>query len=179
MKTVIGGVGYRMLRDYSAGVVISDELAPYSEPPQLHVEDLSYNPVAMAQWFADEARSEPFTRAVFVSAVVRGNGAPAGTIRAYRWNHELPDADEIQRAVTDAVTGVISVDNTLVVAEWMKALPPETIVVELEPQEHEFGTELSEAVSFALSEAREIIMKLATDEEAVRSLPCTSLGGVP
>ena len=177
MRTVIGGVGYRNLRDHSLGIVMSDELEALANPPALLVEDLCYGPVAVAQWFLDEACEAPITRAVFITAIAREDGRPPGTISAYRWDHALPSDDEIQRCVVDAVTGVILLDNTLIVVEWMKALPDETIVIEVEPLEHAFGDEMSPSVSEAYAEVRRIALHVATDESAGRALPVRALGG--
>lgn len=177
MRAVIGGVGYRYLRDHSLGIVMSDELEPLARPPALLVEDLCYGPVAVAQWFLDEARGSPITRAVFISAIGREDGRPPGTICAYRWDHVLPADDEIQRCVVDAVTGVILLDNTLVVCEWMRALPAETIVIEVEPLEHAFGDEMSPAVAVAYEQVRRLALHYATDERAGRELSMHSLGG--
>ena len=177
MRVVIGGVGYRNLRDHSLGIVMSEELEPLARPPNLLVEDLCYGPVAVAQWFLDEAREAPFTRAVFITAISREDGRPPGTISAYRWNHALPSGDEIQRCVVDAVTGVILLDNTLIVTEWMNALPKETIVVEVEPLEHAFGDEMSPAVAAAYVEVRRLALELATNEAAGLALPECALGG--
>jgi hypothetical protein len=156
---------------------MSDELEPEAHPPSLLVEDLCYGPVAVGQWLLDEARDAPITRAVFVTAVAREDGRPPGTISVYRWDHVLPSDEEIQRAVTDAVTGVILLDNTLIVTEWMQALPAETIVVEVEPLEHAFGDEMSPAVAAAYPRARDLVMRLATDEELSGMLPVSPLGG--
>lgn len=177
MRAVIGGVGYRNLRDHSLGIVMSDELEPLARPPALLVEDLCYGPVAVAQWFLDEAREAPITRAVFITAISRDDGRPPGTISAYRWNHALPSQDEIQRCVVDAVTGVILLDNTLIVVEWMGALPEETIVIEVEPLEHAFGHELSPAVAAAYAEVRRLALVYATDAAAGHALPARALGG--
>ena len=176
-RTVIGGVGYRNLRDHSLGIVMSDELEALADPPALLVEDLCYGPVAVAQWFLDEAREAPITRAVFITAIAREDGRAPGTICAYRWDHALPSDEEIQRCVVDAVTGVILLDNTLIVVEWMKALPAETIVVEVEPLEHAFGDEMSPAVAQAYAEARSIALRVARDDEAALALPIRALGG--
>lgn len=175
-RVVIGGVGYRNLRDHSLGIVMSDELEPLARPPSLMVEDLCYGPVAVAQWFLDEARTYPFTRAIFITAIEREQ-RPPGTISAYRWNHALPSADLIQRCVVDAVTGVILLDNTLVVIEWMGGLPEETIVIEVEPLEHAFGDEMSPAVADAYAQVRDLALHFATDEQACRALPVSPLGG--
>ena len=177
MRVVIGGVGYRNLRDHSLGIVMSDELEAFAQPPTLLVEDLCYGPVAVAQWFLDEARITPITRAVFITAIGREDGRPPGTISAYRWDHALPSADEIQRCVVDAVTGVILLDNTLIVGEWMQALPEETIVIEVEPLLHAFGDEMSSDVRLAYAEVRALALRYATDEQAGRALPVRPLGG--
>lgn len=176
-RVVIGGVGYRNLRDYSFGIVMSDELEAVARPPALLVEDLCYNPVAVAQWFLDEARTAPIHRAVFVAAVAREDGRAPGTLTVYRWDRVLPDADSIQRAVTDAVTGVILVDNTLIVTEWMQALPPEVIVVEVEPDDHAFGDEMSGPVAAAYGVAKQLVMRLA-DRDTRPEMPLAPFGGV-
>lgn len=176
-RTVVGGVGYRNLRDHSLGIVMSEELGARAAPPALEIEDLSYGPVAVGQWLLDEAREAPIARAVFVTAVAREDGRPPGTVSAYRWDRVLPSEEAIQAAVVDAVTGVILLDNTLIVTEWMKALPAETIVVEVEPLEHAFGDEMSRAVAAAYPRVRDLVMRLAADEALGRSLPVTPLGG--
>ncbi len=176
MRAVIGGVGYRNLRDHSLGIVMSDELEPLANPPHLLVEDLCYGPVAVAQWFLDEARDTPITRAVFISAIERMN-RPSGTISVYRWDRTLPPDEQVQRCVVDAVTGVILLDNTLVVIEWMQALPQETIVIEVEPLEHAFGDEMSQQVADAYDTVRELALRYATVAEAIDELPVQPLGG--
>jgi hypothetical protein len=177
MRAVIGGVGYRNLRDHSLGIVLSDELEALANPPSLLVEDLCYGPVAVAQWLLDEAHGTPITRAVFITAITRDDGREPGTISAYRWDHALPGDEEIQRCVVDAVTGVILLDNTLIVTEWMRALPDETIVIEVQPLEHEFGDEMSPAVARSYAEVRRLALHFATDETAIWSLPVRPLGG--
>jgi hypothetical protein len=174
---VIGGVGYRYLRDHSLGIVMSDELEAEARPPELLVEDLSYGPVAVGQWLLDEARTEPISRAIFVSAVAREDGRPPGTLSAYRWDRALPPETEIHRAVTEAVTGVILLDNTLIVTAWMGALPQEVLVVEVEPLLHAFGDDLSPPVAAAYEEARSLVLTLAHDVTAGASLPRCPLGG--
>lgn len=176
-RVVIGGVGYRNLRDHSLGIVLSEELEPEARPPALLVEDLCYGPVAVGQWFADEARDAPITRAIFVTAIAREDGRPPGTISAYRWDRVLPSDEEIQRAVVDAVTGVIFLDNTLIVTEWMRALPDEVIVVEVEPLAHAFGDEMSAPVAAVYGEVRHLVLHLAADDAAGRALPMAPLGG--
>ena len=114
---------------------------------------------------------------MFITAIGREDGRPHGTITAYRWDRALPSDDEIQRCVVDAVTGVILLDNTLVIVEWMKALPAETIVIEVEPLEHAFGDEMSPAVATAYAEVRGLALHYATDVDAAHALPVRPFGG--
>lgn len=174
MRVIVGGVGYPDLCDYSIGIEIQERLSFRDAPPNVVVEDLSYNPIAIIQRLDDELPTERFGRVIVVSAVKRGD-RPAGTITAYRWDGELPDDSEIQRAVTDAVTGIIAVENTLVIARYFGALPDDVAVVEVEPETHEFGAAFSPAVHAVFDRACDIVWSLATEDEAVAALPMGSL----
>lgn len=176
MRVLVGGIGYRNLRDHSLGVAVTDALEAEAWPDGVAVEDVSYNPIALVQRLEDERALGGLERVVLVAAVPRP-GRPPGTIEAYRWDRALPDAERIQAAVAEAVTGVISLDNTLVVAEQFQAWPSDVLVVELEPQDHEFGSELSAAAARAFPELCAIVRALATDEGTARRLPETPLGG--
>jgi len=156
---------------------MSDELEPHARPPELLIEDLSYGPVAIGQWLLDEAREAPITRAVFVTAIAREDGRPPGTVCAYRWDGVMPPDEQIQQSVTDAVTGVILLDNALVVVAWMGALPAETYVVEVEPLDNDFGEQMSPAVAAVYPMVRDLVMRLATEEEHGRTLPIAPFGG--
>lgn len=174
MRVIIGGVGYPELCDYSAGLEVLERLRAWARPPNVVLEDLSYNPIAVVQRFQDETGATAFDRAILVSAVHR-DGREAGTVDSYRWNGELPSADEIQRAVTDAVTGIIALENTAVIGRYFGALPNEVVVVEIEPERHEFGEVLTEAVSAAVDAASELVKVLATSDAAVAGLPSRAL----
>lgn len=176
-RVIVGGVGYRNLRDHSAGVAVTDRLAGHDWPPGIVVEDLSYNPIAVVQRLDDEPAGSRFARAVFVTAVSRGGGRTPGSVTAYRWDCVLPPADAVQRAVTDAVTGIIMLDNTLVVARQFGALPPEVAVVEVEPLAHEFGDVFSRPVALAFDDVCRTVTRLASDAAAFRALPVAPLGG--
>ena len=68
-------------------------------------------------------------------------------------------------------------DNTLIVTEWMGALPRETIVVEVQPIEHAFGDEMSPAVAGAYDEAKRLVMEFATNPPSAHALPVAPFGG--
>lgn len=174
MRVIVGGVGYPDLCDYSIGIEVQEKLSERVAPPNVVVEDLSYNPIAVIQRLDDEKRGERFDRIVVVSAVKRGT-RPSGSVSAYRWDGGMPPDEEVQRAVTDAVTGIIAVDNTLVIARYFGALPDDVIVVEVEPETHEFGAAFSFAVSSVFDQVCELVWSLATDDGAAARLPHGSL----
>lgn len=172
MAVLVGGVGYRNLCDHSFGVLVSDALAGRWPVEEVLVEDISYGPIAVVQRLQDDRPS----RVVIVAAAERIGREP-GTLTIYRWDGRLPDAEQIQTAVSEAVTGVISLDNTLIVAQHFRALPEEVIVIETQPANGEFGDELSEMASNAFPRACELAVNAATDERFVASLMAAPLGG--
>jgi len=177
VRVIVGGIGYRNLRDHSVGVVVTDHLEWREWPPHVVVEDLSYGPIAVVQRFEDEPPELRFDRAVFVAAAARGDGRPLGMVTAYRWDGVLPSAELIQGSVCEAVTGVIALDNTLIVGRHFRALPEEIIVVEVEPVEHEAGETFGPVVQRGFDSLCQLVTKLALDSAAVSRLPVTPLGG--
>ena len=175
MRVLVGGIGYRNLRDHSFGVVLADALAARAWPPGVEVEDISYNPIAVVQRLQDDPPANRFDLAIVAGAAERGR-AP-GTFDVYRWDNALPDAAAIQSAVAEGVTGVIALDNTLVIARHFGALPPRVLIVELEPEVHAFGDELSESAARALDRAREVVELVAREPSVAARFPEAPLGG--
>ena len=173
-RVLIGGIGYRNLRDHSFGVVLVDSLATHQLPPGVCVEDISYNPIAVVQRLQDDPAERRFDLAVIIGALQRPGRTP-GTLSVYRWDHVLPSAERIHEAVTEAVTGIIALDNTLIVARHFDALPPIVVVVELEPDAHEFGDSLTAAVADALVRARSVVTRLALEPATAQQVPAGSL----
>lgn len=148
---LVGGIGYRNLRDGSVALEVIDRLA--EDPPAgVEVEDVSYHPVGFSQNLQDRPQ---YDRIVLLAAVARGR-AP-GTITAYRWDQKLPDNEEVQTRVSEAVTGVISLDNTLVVCGAFGGFPEDVRVVEVEPASEEWGEKLSPEVEERLPEIVEAV----------------------
>lgn len=176
MRVLVGGIGYRNLRDHSIGAAVADRLMERSWPDGVVVEDVSYNPIALIQRLEDEPTERRFDRAILVSGISRAGRQP-GTIAVYRWDGALPAAEAIHTAVTEAITGVIYLDNTLVVSRYFGALPNEVVVVEVEPALHEFGDALSSAVSAAFEPVCELVTMLATDAAAAARVAEAPLGG--
>ncbi len=156
MKVLIAGVGYTYMRDLSVGPVVVSRLRRLEWPPEVEIQDLSYGPIAVVQWFQD--RPNAFRRAVFVAAVERGR--PSGRLYRYRWDGRLPPPEEIQERVAEAVTGVISLDNLLIIAQHFQVLPPEVTVVEVEPVDTHWGPGFTAPVQAAAEAAVDWIREM-------------------
>lgn len=151
MRVLVGGVGYRFLRDESVGPYMADRLASHSRDG-VEVEDLGYHAVGFAQNL--QAR-EPYDRVVLVAAVRRGR--EPGTLECYRWDGELPPVDEIQGYVGEAAVGMISLDGHLIVPRALGGLPEDVRVVEVEPGEEGWGEGFSTTIEALLDEIEEAV----------------------
>jgi hydrogenase maturation protease len=151
MRVLVGGVGYRNLRDGSLGPHVTELLAGRAGDG-VEVEDLSYGPVAVSH----NLRERPsYARLVLVGAVRRGR--EPGTIESYRWKGALPPPDEIQARVAEAVTGVISLDNLLVVCGAFGGFPDDVRVIEVEPADEGWGEGFSPEVEARLPDVLEAV----------------------
>lgn len=176
LRVLVGGVGYRNLCDHSFGVVVVDALAVHDWSPSVSVEDISYNPIALVQRLQDEPGDRPFELAIVVAAVERPGRVP-GELALYRWDGALPGHSDIQAAVADGVTGVIALDNTLIVTRHFAALPGSVVVIEVQPRIHEFGSVFSSEVSVAFDSACATIKRLAVNRQDSMRMPLAALGG--
>src|SRR5262245_37717581 len=154
MRVLVGGLGYRNLRDGSVGLEVIERLADRATDG-IEIEDVSYHPVGLSQNLQDRP---PYDRVVLVASVARGRDG--GTITAYRWDQQLPENDEIQTRVSEAVTGVISLDNTLVVCGALGGFPDDVRVIEVEPASEDWGEELSPEIEERLPEIVEAVWTL-------------------
>lgn len=154
MRVLVGGVGYRFLRDGGLGPYLTDKLAERATNG-IEVEDLGYHPVGFTQNL--EERPD-YDRIILVAAVERGR--EPGTVKAYRWDHALPSKEQIQDRVGDAVTGSISLDNLLIVTEAFGAFPDDVRVVEVEPADETWGDGFSDIVQAKLPEIEETVWSL-------------------
>jgi hydrogenase maturation protease len=157
-RILIAGVGYRHLRDMSLGPAVVERLRQEDWPPGVEVEDLSYGPVGVMHKL--EARPS-YDRIIFVAGVTRNR--QAGRVYCYRWPHELPDPEAIQARVAEAVTGVISLDNLLIILTYFRKLPRDVIVVEVEAADADWGDGFSATVAQAIPQVVEEIRKQVGD----------------
>ncbi|MBA2314480.1 MAG: hypothetical protein H0V87_03755 [Chloroflexi bacterium] len=163
---LVGGVGYHDLRDLSFGPRLIERMGRETWPADVEVQDLSYGPMAVVQWLQDEPGR--FDRLVLAGAVERGR--TPGALVSYAWTQSAVPPDEVQGRVAEAVTGVLGLDNLLVIAQWFGVLPADTWVVELEPVELEWGTEPSAIGAARVEEALTWVRQhVGTDRGAGRN----------
>ena len=149
LMVLVSGIGYSNLGDMSFGRVLLSTLADMDWPAGVRVEDLNFGPIMIYQWL--EESPVKYQKVVFVAAAKRGR--EPGTLEVYRWEGKLPDDSEIQARIEEAITGVIDLDNLLIVCKHFGVLPDEVIIVEVEPQTEEWGLEFSPLVAARVVEA--------------------------
>lgn len=146
MRALIACVGYRFLRDQSVGPDLVPRLEGMAWPEGVDVLDLHFGPIHAVHWL-EERRYE---RIVFLAAVERGR--EPGRIYCTRWAGDLPEAEEIQARVAEAVTGIIDLDHLLILTQYFGVLPEDVIVIEVEPVDTGWGPGFSPPVEAALDE---------------------------
>jgi len=145
-RVLVGTIGYHNLRDFSIGPKLLPRLRAIAWPAGVEVDELNWGPIAIVQKF--EALSRPYDRLVILTATPRDR--PVGTITLFRWGGGLPSNEEIQARISEAVTGVISLDNLLVIGEYFGIWPDEVIVVDVEPGPEEAGDSFSPEIEAGL-----------------------------
>jgi len=146
-KTYIGTVGYHNLSNHSIGPAMLPQLQKMQWADGVEVDELNWGPIAIVQKF--QALPTAYHRVVLLAAIERP-GRNIGEITVYKWMGKLPDEELIQRCIGDAVTGVISVENLLIIGEYFKIWNGETFVVDVEPGPEEAGEHFTEEMQNAI-----------------------------
>ncbi len=159
-KTLIGTVGYHILGNHSVPPMLLPHLEKLSLPEYVKVDELNWGPLAVVQMFEEE--NPPFERVVILCAVQR-TGRAIGQIDVFKWQGMLPDNEQIQACVGDAATGVISVENLLVIGEYFNIWPSEVYLVDVEPGPEVAGEQWTWEVQQCIPHVITVIKKLATN----------------
>ena len=129
MRTVIGIVGYYgFVRSYPLGPELMERLQAQAWPQETEIREMNWGPVAIVQDFQAEATKPGCV--VLVGALDRG--LALGTVSCRRWAGGTLDSAAVQRRMFEAVTGVVSMDNLLVIGAQFGVWPAETFTVELQ-----------------------------------------------
>ncbi len=155
MRVLIAGVGYTFLHDLSFGPVLIQRLREMGWPAGVEVTDLSQSPIAVYQQLSDRQ----YDKIIFIGAVKRER--PVGSVYLYHPDGPLPAGEEIQARIGEGVSGVLDLESTVVVCRYFKALPADTLVVEVEPEDESWGEGFSPKVAAAVDEVLEIVRREA------------------
>ena len=100
------------------------------------IENMTWSPLHIVQRFQDQTATRP-ERLVLVGGASRS--ARPGRVRAFHWKGgQLPE-QAVQDRIYEAVTGVIDIENTLVIGEYFGVWPQECFVVEADMPANTFG----------------------------------------
>jgi len=110
--------------------------ATFADAPHISVENFTWSPVHIVQRFENNEMPRP-DRIVLVgaAAVTRKPGA----VEAYRWTGGSAPELAVQDRVYEAVTGIVDLENTLMIGEYFKAWPKDCFTVEADFQPDAFG----------------------------------------
>ncbi|MGI9576578.1 MAG: hypothetical protein ACR2OH_00065 [Microthrixaceae bacterium] len=145
--TLIGGVGLPWLRDLDFGTNWLARAADLSWPDDVVLEDLSYSAHRVMHRL-EELRPG---RVILLGCMPRGSDPP-GTIRRYQVSESVrPSPEEVHERLAESVGGVIDLDHTLAVCGHWGVLPPDTVIIEVEPADREFGWGFSQPVEEAVA----------------------------
>lgn len=146
-KIFIGTIGYHNLRNHSIGPALLAQLQKMNWAPGVEIDELNWGPIAIVQKF--QSLPTPYDRVVLIAAIERPE-RKVGDITVYKWQGKLPDEELIQRCIGDAVTGVISVENLLIIGEYFKIWTGQTFVVDVEPGPEETGEDFTKEMQQAI-----------------------------
>lgn len=136
-QVAIGLVGYyQFVRGYPIGPELKERLEKlHQQDDDYVIKEMNWGPIAIVQDF--QASSVSYDRIVLIAAVDRG--LDPGTVTCRRWIGGKLDVLAVQERVFEAVTGIISLDNLLVIGEHFGIWPEEVITVELQLANSAFG----------------------------------------
>lgn len=144
--TLVGGIGLPWLRDLDFGTNWLARAAALTWPGDVVLEDLSYS----AHRVMHRLQELQPGRVILLGCMPR-RVDPAGTIRQYQLaDTPMPDVEEVHERLSESVGGVIDLDHTLAVCRYWDAFPADTMVIEIEPAESQFGWGFSEPVENAV-----------------------------
>ena len=161
-QVLVGGVGLPWLRDLDFGTQFIRRVTDLDWPEGVVVDDLSYAAHRVLH-LLQELRPQ---KVVLVGAMPR-DVDPPGTIRRYKLDLTPPPDQEVIDRLGEAVGGIIDLDHTLAIIRYWKALPEDTVVIEVEPADRSFGlgfsSEVEASVEPILAMVREEVGAIAEE----------------
>ncbi len=151
-RALVGGFGIPGLRDLDFGRRFVDYADALDWPADVVVEDLSSAPHLVLHRLQE---LDP-AMVVFVGSVERRTGPP-GSVRRYRLDLAPPEPCDVHESLTEGLAGASEFHHTLRVLRHWGALPPDTMIVEVEPADTGFGLGFSEEVGSSIEQIVELV----------------------
>jgi len=102
---------------------------------QVDIENMTWSPIHVTQRL--EELPKPYHRAVLIGASSICN--EPGKVRCSKWmGGKLPEL-KIQERIYEGVTGIVCLDNTVIIGSYFKVWPDELFLVEADFPPHTFG----------------------------------------
>ncbi len=134
---LIGIVGFSpVIDDFPLGPKLMDGLNARLAGREVAVENMTWSPIHLVQRFQDEGVVRP-RRMVLVGAAAVSS--KPGRVRTYRWTGGAVPAAAMQERIYEAVTGVVDLENTLIIGSHFTAWPSEVFGVEVDLPADTFG----------------------------------------
>ena len=136
-RVAIGLVGYyQFIRGYPLGPDLRERLDNISwHEIDVSIKEMNWGPIAIVQDF--QASSIQYDRIVLIAGVDRE--MQPGSVTCRHWLGGKLDNSAVQDRIFEAVTGVINLDNLLVIGEHFKIWPEELITIEIQLANSSFG----------------------------------------
>ena len=137
-EVLIGIVGFSPVIDsYPLGPKLMDSLnARLADHPDIAVENMTWSPIHVVQRFQDEGAVRP--RRLVLVGVAAVSIAP-GRVRGFRWTGGAVPGAAMQERIYEAVTGVVDIENTLIIGSHFQVWPDEVYCVEVDLPADTFG----------------------------------------
>ncbi|MBA3527689.1 MAG: hypothetical protein H0T82_12355 [Sphingomonas sp.] len=137
-STLIGIVGFTPVLDcYPLGPKLLAALETgLTGHDDVAIENMSWGPIHIVQRFQDEGAARPRRLVLVGGAAV---SLRPGQVRAFRWLGGSLPAQAVQERIYEAVTGIVDIENTLVIGTHFSVWPEETYSVELDLAADTFG----------------------------------------
>jgi len=138
-RVLVGLVGYTpVVEAYPLGPSLMTRLgeAFADDDGDIVVENFSWSPIHVVQRFQDEGAAR-FERVVLAGASAV-SGRP-GRIEVWRWGGGTLPPEAVQARVYEAVTGIVDLENTLVIGDHFGVWPAKAVAVEIDLPASLFG----------------------------------------
>ena len=137
MNVLLGIIGHSPILDnYPLGPQLMKKLEERDwDEVNVKIENMTWSPIHVVQRLQDE-------KIKFEHAVLIGVSSKCdfpGKVSSYKWKGgKLPEV-KIQERIYEGVTGVVSLENTLIIGDYFKVWPDKTFTVEVEMYPDTFG----------------------------------------